>query len=427
MSNLAAKTISVIIIIFLALFAFLSVFTVNAQQTVARYINKYWDVIYHPDGHQTTVRRIYGPDDLLLATIAPDEGAIAIEAVQSAGMEGMEGEASIGSSAPTIHYIHADHLTSSSVVSKSNGTLEELTDYYPYGKIKLDQTSSFKEKRKFTGHHFDEESDLTYAKARYYDQDIGRFFSQDPAFQVVGNSQQLKEKTGLELEQYLADPQGMNSYSYVKNNPLKYVDPSGEWFQEFATGQQSWNSFQLELGQAANQLSNDSAVWNAAISNPIAGGAVVGIGSGAAAYGASAGLTALSLEYLAGAGTQIINNLNKLETLPQRTHAQQRLAELSQVTGKSINQILTEVSRSGKSYIDFRPGNVGNINVLLQRSVDSMTRITTDPQITRIISAGTIGTNNVANNVARGGLQPLGGVLNQLGNTISQLSKFIKK
>lgn len=32
----------------------------------------------------------------------------------------------------------------------------------------------------FTGHEYDGETDLTCAKARYYDQGIGRFLSQDP-------------------------------------------------------------------------------------------------------------------------------------------------------------------------------------------------------------------------------------------------------
>ncbi len=35
--------------------------------------------------------------------------------------------------------------------------------------------------------------------------------------------------TGGEQRGYLADPQQQNSYSYVSNNPLKYVDPKGEF------------------------------------------------------------------------------------------------------------------------------------------------------------------------------------------------------
>ena len=139
--------------------------------------------------------------------------------------------------------------------------------------------------------------------ARYQDGKIGRFLSQDPVFLSVGNPQQLKDKTGLELEQYLSDPQGLNSYSYARNNPLRLVDENGEWFKEFATGQQSWNSFQLELGQASQQLSQDSARWNTAISHPLATGAVVGIGSGGVAFLGAGGVAALSIQYLGGAGT----------------------------------------------------------------------------------------------------------------------------
>ncbi|MBN2086711.1 RHS repeat-associated core domain-containing protein, partial [Candidatus Peregrinibacteria bacterium] len=56
----------------------------------------------------------------------------------------------------------------------------------------------------------DEETDLYYYGARYYNPDIGRFTSLDPW------SGDIK------------DPQSLNKYSYVRNNPLKYVDPSGE-------------------------------------------------------------------------------------------------------------------------------------------------------------------------------------------------------
>lgn len=62
--------------------------------------------------------------------------------------------------------------------------------------------------RKFT----DEDEDTTglyYLRARYYDPTIGRFISQDS---YRGN---------------LFDPLSLNRYIYCKNNPLKYVDPSG--------------------------------------------------------------------------------------------------------------------------------------------------------------------------------------------------------
>ena len=78
----------------------------------------------------------------------------------------------------------------------------------------------------FTGHEYDGDTDLTYANARYYNQDVGKFLSQDPVFQSMGVDERTK--------QVLANPQLHNSYSYVANNPLKNVDPDGEFLQALA-------------------------------------------------------------------------------------------------------------------------------------------------------------------------------------------------
>jgi len=58
-----------------------------------------------------------------------------------------------------------------------------------------------------------------YYGARYYDPVIGRFTSVDP---VVADSGRK------EFVQAFLNPQLHNAYSYVGNNPLKYVDPTGE-------------------------------------------------------------------------------------------------------------------------------------------------------------------------------------------------------
>src|SRR5262249_22445848 len=60
--------------------------------------------------------------------------------------------------------------------------------------------------------------------------------------------------TGRSQQQFISDPQALNFYSYSRGNPLRYTDHKGLWYKEFLTGQQSWPSFQLELGDASNQL-----------------------------------------------------------------------------------------------------------------------------------------------------------------------------
>jgi len=124
------------------------------------------------------------------------------------------------STATTTSYIHTDHLGGTNVVSDQNGLAKEITDYYPFGTQRI-HTGSFTEQRKFTGHEYDSESDLTYANARYYDQDIGKFLSQDPVFQNLG----VDSRT----QQVLQDPQLANAYSYSRNNPLTLTDPGGDF------------------------------------------------------------------------------------------------------------------------------------------------------------------------------------------------------
>jgi hypothetical protein len=53
---------------------------------------------------------------------------------------------------------------------------------------------------------------LDFAEARYFDSGVGRFSSPDSFLN----------------DSYTQDPSSWNRYVYVRNNPLKYVDPSGE-------------------------------------------------------------------------------------------------------------------------------------------------------------------------------------------------------
>lgn len=211
--------------------------------------------------------------------------------------------------ATTAQYIHTDHLGGTNVVTDESKEVVQTLDYYPYGEERI-ETGIFDEVRKFTGHEYDEESDLTYAEQRYYDQDIGRWMSQDPVFLAVGTTE-LTELTRLALDQYLSDPQGFNSYSYARNNPLRLVDEEGEWFKDVITGQQSFGDFTIEVGQTAEVLYQSNPVWQSALDNPVETSAIVAVGGGAASYTGIAGVTAAS--FLKGAAA-LLNTIGILRT-----------------------------------------------------------------------------------------------------------------
>jgi RHS repeat-associated protein len=91
----------------------------------------------------------------------------------------------------------------------ANGTFVNSLDYTPFGQIFSGDTS---DPYLFTGKERDTESGNDFFNARYYASTTGRFLSPDPS--------------GLAYA-HLANPQSLNLYSYVRNNPLRFVDPTG--------------------------------------------------------------------------------------------------------------------------------------------------------------------------------------------------------
>jgi RHS repeat-associated protein len=69
---------------------------------------------------------------------------------------------------------------------------------------------------KFTGKERDAETGLDYFGARYYGNALGRFLTPDWAAKA----------TGVPYADF-GDPQSLNLYSYVRNNPLARIDPDG--------------------------------------------------------------------------------------------------------------------------------------------------------------------------------------------------------
>jgi RHS repeat-associated protein len=75
-------------------------------------------------------------------------------------------------------------------------------------------------RQRFTGKERDAETGLDFMEARYYSGAQGRFTSPDePLF-----------------DQQAGDPQSWNLYAYGRNNPLRYLDPTGRKCVETSNG-----------------------------------------------------------------------------------------------------------------------------------------------------------------------------------------------
>ena len=196
-----------------------------------------------------------------------------------------------------ITYNHTDHLQSSSLETNQSGSVTSALTYTPFG-FEESSTGTKANDYTYTNQERDGETGLMYYDARYYDAELKRFMSVDPI--AIENVMRAVN----------AGPQTLNPYSYVSNNPLKYNDPSGEWFKEVLTGKQSWSDFQLEVGQATHQMTNNSPTWDYAVSNPKTAGAAVGVVGGVSAVPATAAAAAYSssIVTVSGVGKTLVTN-----------------------------------------------------------------------------------------------------------------------
>lgn len=116
-----------------------------------------------------------------------------------------------------VHYCFSDHLGSASAVTNATGSsLDENLDYYPFGGLAPTSTDSVPQSYKFTGKERDAESGLDEFGARYYASNFGRFMTPDWAARATAVPYAV-----------FGDPQSLNLYGYVRNDPVSRVDPDG--------------------------------------------------------------------------------------------------------------------------------------------------------------------------------------------------------
>ena len=74
--------------------------------------------------------------------------------------------------------------------------------------------------RLYTG-QYEAEAGLYFYNARWYDNQLGRFAQADSIVPNPGN------------------PQSWDRYAYVNNNPIRYSDPSGRYYEEDGPGRKN--------------------------------------------------------------------------------------------------------------------------------------------------------------------------------------------
>jgi RHS repeat-associated protein len=207
--------------------------------TVSWYSYDLPNTISHPGGNYSAF--YYGPDRQRYRHVSRD-GSTLTETIYAAG--GLFERVTQGTTVEYRHYVlvngqrvavHerksggqssttyllADHLGSTEAITSESGELLARLSYQSFGQRRasdwqsaapsnseLSQVRSTTS-RGFTGHEHLDNLGLIHMNGRAYDAVLGRFLSPDPVTPDLYN------------------PQALNRYSYVYNNPLTLSDPTG--------------------------------------------------------------------------------------------------------------------------------------------------------------------------------------------------------
>lgn len=115
-----------------------------------------------------------------------------------------------------LTFIHTNYLGTPALETNDKGDIVQMdiTDVFGNYVMRDQRNDNAYHNKGFTSHEFDDVTGLTYAKARYLDTRMHSFLSVDPLLYSLP-------------QDYLVDPQQMNSYAYARNNPIVYTDPTG--------------------------------------------------------------------------------------------------------------------------------------------------------------------------------------------------------
>jgi RHS repeat-associated protein len=107
-----------------------------------------------------------------------------------------------------VYYLHGDHLGSTSLTTDAEGKVVARQLYRPYGTVRYSE-GTLPTDFTYTGQRAIAGTGLVFMRARYYHAGLARFVSADTIVPEPGN------------------PGDLNRFAYTRNNPVRYIDPSG--------------------------------------------------------------------------------------------------------------------------------------------------------------------------------------------------------
>jgi RHS repeat-associated protein len=142
-----------------------------------------------------------------------------------------------------LHYLLSDHLGSTTKLLDDQGGVVSEVKYWPYGEMRSVNGTPATDKL-YTGQQIEPSTTglgLYNYGARFYSTTLGRFLSVDPIVPEMYN------------------PQDWNGYTYVRNNPMRYTDPTGMRWHDGTGGGGGSTFVCLEFCQALRALA--AANW----------------------------------------------------------------------------------------------------------------------------------------------------------------------
>ena len=169
------------------------------------YVGRFEEVLYGDPPDYSSIQKTRVTDTLLHVHTTSADGMTVVSAME---------------------YLHRDHLGSVEAVTDAGGASLLVQAYDPFGERRksdwtgmlsaserqtLADNQPLKTSRGYTGHEHLDRTGFIHMNGRLYDPQLGRFLSPDPIVAAPGSSQ------------------SWNSYSYVSNSPLSFVDPGGQF------------------------------------------------------------------------------------------------------------------------------------------------------------------------------------------------------